>query len=89
MKVRRLLMVGLLLSLLVSPLTWADTTAGDEEGFWGIDWLQNLVSWAQSIIEGPDPIPQNPLELEDPQQEVQSIPNEQDRDGAIDPSGVK
>lgn len=91
MKGRRLIVVGLLLSLFVTPIAWAEgTTAGQDEGSWS-DWLQNVVSWIQSIIEGPDPIPQDghPLDLQDSQDAVQSVPGEEDRTGAIDPAGSK
>ena len=88
---RRLILVGLLVSLLTTPIAWADTTAGQDEGLWSFDWLRNVVSWVQSIIEGPDPIPQDksPLDLQDSQQEAQSVPAEEDRSTGIDPVGSK
>ena len=94
MKVRRLILVGLVLSLLLSPITWAQDPSSDEgESFWGLDWLRTVVSWVQSIIEGPDPIPQDidPFQLQSTTQlDTQTAQSgTTDRGGEIDPIGSK
>lgn len=93
MKIYRLVIVGLVLGLLVTPIAWADSETGAEEGLWGLDWVQGVVSWIAGLItEEPDPIgtdvgllsPAEPTELE-----LQSTPSDEDRTVAIDPAGNK
>lgn len=94
MKIRRLVSVGLLLTLLAAPIAWADDSSGQasgqDEGFWGLDWIQSVVSWVKSIVDDPDPTTQD-VGLLDPtstQEQYQSTPtDDSDRSGALDPQG--
>lgn len=93
MRIYRLVIVGLVLGLLVTPIAWADSEAGEEQGLWGLDWVDEVVSWVVGLItEGPDPIGTD-LELLSPADptanELQTTSSDEDRTVAIDPAGNK
>lgn len=93
MRIYRLVIVGLVLGLLVTPIAWADSETGEEEGLWGLDWVDEVVSWVVGLItEGPDPIgigtDTELFSLADPTaSEFQSTPPpDEDRQASIDPA---
>lgn len=91
MKIYRLVIVGMVLGLLVTPVAWADSDAGEEEGLWGLDWVDEVVSWIVGwVTEEPDPIGADTdlFSLEDPTgNEFQStVPSDEDRQTSIDPA---
>jgi len=91
MKIYRLVIVGLVLGLLVTPVAWADSETGEEEGLWGLDWVDEVVSWIVGLVtEEPDPIGTDIdlFSLGDPTgNELQSTPPpDEDRQASIDPA---
>ena len=86
MKGRRLILVGLLLSLLLVPWTsaWADTESQD--GLVWNDWVDTVVQWVVGLVtDGPDT---ETLTFEAPNSENElqtQVPTDQDRHGGLDP----
>lgn len=91
MKTSRLVIVGLMLAVLVTPIAWADSEPAEGDGIWGLDWIGSFVSWVSGLItEEPDPVGTR-TELLSPVdtsgQELQSTPSDSDRQGSLDPAG--
>jgi hypothetical protein len=92
MKVHRLVIVGLLLALLITPVAWADSQADHDDGTQVLDWARDIVSWIVGlIIEGPDPVgidTDTGLLSPDPTaDELQSTSPDGDRAGTLEPTG--
>jgi|GEM_PF-5750126 hypothetical protein len=89
MKVRRLILVGLLLSLLLLPWTsaWADTESQDEPVWNGwVDTVDTVVQWIVGLVTDDTDTNTFTLEAPDPESQLQTqIPTEQDRHGGLDP----
>lgn len=93
MKASHLVIVGLILGLLITPIAWADSESNGDEGWWGLDWVESVVTWISGLVTGapaPDPVGLDtgllsPLDTSG--QELQSTTTDTDRQGSLDPAG--
>lgn len=91
MKASRIVIVGLIFGLLMTPIAWADSDSPGDDGVRALDWVESVVTWITGLVteERTPTAPSTELlsPLDGSGEEFQSTSSDGDRQGGLDPAG--